>query len=355
MLFIRSRSYGNRFAYLSLFIFSLAIILLEVFLNYSGFIAEVIHLYKCSLPIQFLLTPSIFLFIDMSLHSGNSHKPWIHYLPFIFILVYFSLYFFQGEATKINDYISDYELSIDKLPVAESSFQDPLHIIRNIHILVFLQMILYAWFLFSSINKKYLASGEKWFNKKQSYINHYRDLFLFYIIAIIILLTLIIRYFHLGDFLFSIYLTAIIYLISINISYRSLTAHFQNRQRVKYAKSSLSEDETSTYLEKIRNVVENEVFFSGDHASLDELAKRTRLSRHIVSQVINDSLGKSFFEYLAECRIERAKALLKDPKYHNITIDEISFMVGYNSRSAFNRVFKSVAGMTPNEYRRNLD
>ncbi|HER40042.1 MAG TPA: AraC family transcriptional regulator, partial [Salinimicrobium catena] len=158
-------------------------------------------------------------------------------------------------------------------------------------------------------------------------------------------------YFHLGDYLFSIYLTGIIYLISINISFRSLNSYFQNKQVAKYAKSLLPDDETRIYLEKIRNVIENEEFYSGSHASLDEVAKKARLSRHIVSQVINESIGKTFFEYLAQCRIDRAKVLLKDPKYHNITIDEISFMVGYNSRSAFNRVFKSLAGMTPTEYR----
>lgn len=214
-------------------------------------------------------------------------------------------------------------------------------------------MIIYAGFLFSSIKRKYRRSDQGWFKNKRFYINHYRDLFIFYIISIIILLVLIIRYFHLGDFMFSIYITAIIYLISINISFRSLNAYYQKRESVKYAKSSLSKEDISIYAEKIRNIVEDEEFYAGDHASLDELAKQVRLSRHIVSKVINESLGKTFYEYLAVCRISRAKVLLKDPKYQNITIDEISFMVGYNSRSAFNRVFKSIAGMTPTEFRNN--
>ena len=63
-------------------------------------------------------------------------------------------------------------------------------------------------------------------------------------------------------------------------------------------------------------------------------------------------LGKSFFEYLAEQRIKKSRMLLSDPKFQNITIDEISFMVGYNSRSAFNRVFKSITGTTPDKYRK---
>lgn len=351
VLFIRSRKNGARFAYLGLLIFSLALILIEVFLNYSGLMTEAIFIYKFSLPIQFLLAPSIYFFIDLSLDTGKSRNPWIHYIPFIIILAYFSFYFLQEKAIKFNDYILAYDRNIEMLPETGNRFRDPLLIIKRIHILVFLQMLIYAGFLFNSINRKYRNTGENWFNKKHSWINHYRDLFFFYLLAIVILLMLIISYFHLGDYFFSIYLTAIIYLISINISHRTLNAYFQNRRRVKYAKSSLTEAETGNYLEKIRNVVENEAFFTGDHASLDELAKRTRLSRHIVSQVINESLGKTFFEYLAECRIERAKFLLKDPKYHNITIDEISFMVGYNSRSAFNRVFKSVTDLTPNEYR----
>ena len=108
----------------------------------------------------------------------------------------------------------------------------------------------------------------------------------------------------------------------------------------------------NSILEKVRQVIEDEDFYCHGNASLEELSRRIKESRHSVSQVINELLGKSFFEYLAEQRISKSRSLLSDPKYQNITIDEISFMVGYNSRSAFNRVFKSITGTTPDKYRK---
>ena len=171
LILIRSRKYGPRFAFLSLFIFSLTIILTEVFLNYSGFIVEAIHFYKFSLPIQFLLAPSIYLFIKLSLHSGKGRSKWIHYIPFLFFLGYFGFYFFQEEAIIFNNYVSDYKLNIEKLPVTANPFQDPIGILKYIHILVFVHLIVYAGLLFNSINRKYSELGNKWFNNNRSYIN----------------------------------------------------------------------------------------------------------------------------------------------------------------------------------------
>ena len=192
----------------------------------------------------------------------------------------------------------------------------------------------------------------KIFNAEDSYLNQYRNLLFYYLLALAFMAFLLLKYFWMGDFIFSLYLTCIVYLISINISYRSLNKYFQNKQSLKYSSSTLNDSDKISILEKVKLVIEDEDFYCHGSASLEELSKRIKVSRHSVSQVINELLGKSFFEYLAELRISKSKSLLSDPKYLNITIDEISFMVGYNSRSAFNRVFKSTTGTTPDKYRK---
>lgn len=352
MIYLKGRTSGSRFRYLSLFMISLALVLAEVFLDYSGYIMKVITIDKFSFPIQFLIAPSLYLFIRASLHPSGNSKTWIHFLPFLIILMYFSIYYLQGQLFKYNLHIEEYGLDLQKIaPDTQVNF-DPLQLHRFIHYLVFAHLLFYAYLIWRLIARSYREASVKVFNKAGSYLNQYRNLFFFYLLALLFMAYLLLKYFWLGDFVFSLYLTCIIYLISINMSYRSLNNYFRNRQAEKYASSNLDRAEKESILEKIQLVIEQEEFFCRGNASLDELSARIKVSRHHISQVINELSGKSFFEYLAELRIAKARALLADPMFHNITIDEISFMVGYNSRSAFNRVFKSIAGTTPAEFRR---
>lgn len=352
LIYLKGRSSGPRFRYLGLFIFSLGMVLTEVFLDYSGYMLSVIRIDKFSFPVQFLIAPSLFLFIKTSLFPHRSRNHWVHFIPFGVILLYFSIYYFQDLAFKYNLHIREHGLELEQIPGVKSTFYDPFYIHRAIHFLVFAHLLTYAVFIWQVISSKYREASLKPFKNAGSFINQYRNLFVYYVVAILFMGYLVFKYFWLGDFVFSLYLTIILYLITVNISYRSLNTYFRNRQSVKYASSNLGEEEKASILDQIRQAAEDEDFFCNGNASLEELSRRIKVSRHSVSQVMNELLGKSFFEYLAELRISKSKSLLSDPRYHNLTIDEISFMVGYNSRSAFNRVFKSIVGTTPAEFRR---
>ena len=83
--------------------------------------------------------------------------------------------------------------------------------------------------------------------------------------------------------------------------------------------------------------------------SLPDLADQLHVTVHQLSQVINEGLGRTFFEMTAEYRIEEAKRLLKEQM--NIKIEEIAEQVGYNSKSSFNTSFKKITGKTPSEWR----
>jgi YesN/AraC family two-component response regulator len=123
----------------------------------------------------------------------------------------------------------------------------------------------------------------------------------------------------------------------------------------KYNKSTLTEANKLKILDKIILELETHKYFSDNLASLSDLAKKIGESPHHVSQVINEKLNKSFFNLLASYRIEEAKNVLSDPKRNNLTIEEISEMVGYNSKTAFNNSFKRFTGKTPSEFRKSIN
>ena len=101
--------------------------------------------------------------------------------------------------------------------------------------------------------------------------------------------------------------------------------------------------------------LETKKYFSDNLASLSDLAKKLGVSTHHVSQVINEKLDVSFFELLASYRVDEAKRILSGDKGYKITVEEVSEMVGYNSKSAFNNAFKKFTGKTPSDFRKSIN
>jgi AraC-like DNA-binding protein len=121
----------------------------------------------------------------------------------------------------------------------------------------------------------------------------------------------------------------------------------------KYQKSSLSDHDKDSILSKIRKEMEVNKYFVNNLASLSGLSKQINETSHHVSQVINEQLNMNFFELLAKYRVEEAKRILLADKNKKITIEELSEMVGYNSKSAFNNAFKKLTLKTPSEFSEN--
>ncbi|MFZ6010478.1 MAG: helix-turn-helix domain-containing protein, partial [Bacteroidota bacterium] len=117
----------------------------------------------------------------------------------------------------------------------------------------------------------------------------------------------------------------------------------------KYKGSLVTGDQQQNILQKLRQVMQAEKPFLSPDFSLPELAKQIGTTTHILSQVINEGLGKNFFEMTAEYRVDEAKRLLIQKR--NIKVEEIAEQVGYNSKSSFNTAFKKITGKTPSEFR----
>ena len=86
--------------------------------------------------------------------------------------------------------------------------------------------------------------------------------------------------------------------------------------------------------------------------SLEQLASRLSLRPKLLSQLINESLRQNFFEFVNRYRIEEAKRLLTNPVDKKITVLEVLYEVGFNSKSSFNTIFKKHTGLTPSEFKK---
>lgn len=329
---------------------SLAACLLEIFLMYTGYIVNCFYLVDFSEPFAFLIGP-FFYFMVLSLIHGKINQRNYWHLAFAAIYTILIIpYFLQPEDVKYNSWVWAYKLDLPLRPYKD----DPrIFWITNHHtVLTIISLVAYTVLstvlvirAFREKKESFLRPANPVFRKMRAVIEK--------IISATVLL-LIIKYFNAndtGDHIFAAYAAFTIYTASFGVIAQSgfFKSASSLQHAAKYKNSTLTEEQQQTMRMKLEQVMkENKPFLQPDF-SLPDLAAQLGTTIHILSQVINEGLGKSFFEMTAEYRIDEAKHLLKTSRH--IKIEEIAQQVGYNSKSSFNTAFKKITGQTPSEFR----
>ena len=100
----------------------------------------------------------------------------------------------------------------------------------------------------------------------------------------------------------------------------------------------------------LKNMMRANLYYQDPELSLSSLAEKLGLSPHELSRVINTALKKSFNDFINEYRVADVARKMQDPAYHHITLMGIAYDAGFNSKSAFHRIFKEKTGKSPAEY-----
>ena len=95
-----------------------------------------------------------------------------------------------------------------------------------------------------------------------------------------------------------------------------------------------------------------EQLYTEESLTVKDLADRLEAPAYLVSQAINSALDRTFFELVNGHRVEKVKQLLVDPAFDHFSLVAIGFEAGFNSKTAFNTVFKRFTGLTPSQFRK---
>ncbi|MDT8401691.1 MAG: helix-turn-helix domain-containing protein [Bacteroidales bacterium] len=125
-------------------------------------------------------------------------------------------------------------------------------------------------------------------------------------------------------------------------------------KKKRYSRSSLSENQAKKYLDNILEYMDKKKPYLDRNLTIYDLSLQTGISKHHITQVLNDLHGRNFFTFINEYRVNEVISRLKDPAYKNYTLLAIAYDSGFNSKSTFNTIFKNLTHLTPTQYLEKL-
>lgn len=125
-----------------------------------------------------------------------------------------------------------------------------------------------------------------------------------------------------------------------------------NGQTIKTRQSSVSYE--SDYLKLIgqivRSFMENHQLYLESDCNLAYFSKRINIPAHHLAYYFREVKKQRFNDFRNEWRINHAKALIKEGKASEMTLEAIGSLSGFSSRNAFITDFKKVEGISPGVY-----
>lgn len=85
--------------------------------------------------------------------------------------------------------------------------------------------------------------------------------------------------------------------------------------------------------------------------SLERVARRAGISTRYVQAILRGE-GLTFRDFVLDQRLERAHAILSNPKTYLLPISEIAYSCGFGDLSYFNQTFRRRYAMTPSDVRK---
>ncbi len=114
------------------------------------------------------------------------------------------------------------------------------------------------------------------------------------------------------------------------------------------SKASFEDDIPSEYGSRMAKIHEFIEMNYQRKIFLKELADIVSMSEHSFSRFFSKMMGRPFFTFLNEYRINIASRMLVDTDW---SVAEIGYACGYESLTYFHKQFKKIKEMTPNKYR----
>lgn len=298
----------------------------------------------------FLQLPVFYLYINSVCHSGFKLKPkhLIHTIPLIVVIAIQIAYLYAINSESQLLFFSD--LSIN-------------YINKFVHILIHVQVFSYLIAIFLIIKKTKRIYLENYANTSIEFFEWLLQLTV--ALTILHVFALIKNIYKFSDDSTFYYWTRII----LHIAELSIFCWYVLKalnspdlfksidSELKFAKNLVTENKASSTnkeVDSLKKYMKEKEPFLDSSLTIQDLANQMDVNVRDISVLINQTIGQHFFDFINQYRIEKAKSILKNPEKKSLTVLEILYEVGFNSKSSFNTAFKNYTNQTPTQYRKSV-
>jgi AraC-like DNA-binding protein len=325
-------------------------------------------------PIIVLTGPVLYFYVRGVLKDDAqlSKKDWIHFVPFLLYLINVSRYYF---------YSLDY-----KLAFAESVIQHR-EIMLNFDPVLFSGNISYIFRSLLVLTYTTSAAIMVYKHFKNDIRSHFQNALIFRWLTAFISFNYIMNisiFYYVGQLLYNwnlngsitvvpwgAFLFGLIALITLNLiifffpdilyglprmDYRIskqkqiVFDHDLNASVSKSVKDfEISIEKLELIAEKLKDYAITNPFINPDF-NLTTVSNNTKIPKHHISYFFKVYLNTDFIEWKNNARVDYVIQLVNSGEAENLTLDAVSKMAGFVSRSTFINAFKQKTGMTPSEF-----
>ncbi len=344
---------------LGMFFFSICLNLMDVFLlvkkvyfSSPGWALWGSNLALVFGPLLYLYTQSV-LYKDFAMKG----KKWLHFLPFIILFL----------GTEISYLLQSHEVQLSILQGIINRSISRSFLLASL--LIFLQFFIYVTASLLLIRRYKKLAIEKYSDRQRTNLSWLYSTIIFFTFLMLMSAlnslsawTSLAKYYYIA--ITFILLGMIVFISRVLLKALRTPELFSLIEEnepatvenipvtAKYAGSGLAHEGKQKVLQQVQQYMETQKPFLEPELTIDQLAEMLSLKPKILSQVINELLHQNFFDFVNRFRVEEAKRLLTNPADKKITVLEVLYEVGFNSKSSFNTLFKKYTGLTPSEFKK---
>lgn len=296
-----------------------------------------------------LLLGPLFYLYSRSISQANFRLQWVqlwHVVPYVLAVSSMFLLGAPGKGksmVEVLDAFMEGQLPVNIFSVVRFEFY-------ILHILTYLYLARRAFLkLETSMDKDFIVS----LKVRKSWLQKITVFF------VILIGTLVYFTWHMvntgfytiqGNFTIALITSGLIYFIAFKtiLASNEILPEFQIKNHLVFPQKDRTQ-----LLDKLNELLESQKVFRNASLKLADVAEAIGVGQHVLSAYLNQELGKGFFEWINDHRINEFVRIAQSEDYKNYSITGMANEVGFKSKSSFYTAFKKAKGLTPSEYLKN--